>query len=187
MDHTWWDDYGSIVWCVLTIKSSPWWVCRRRKKIGGMIMDHDQGSRLVWCILTIKSSPCWWVCRRRKKTIGGIITKDHDWYDVFWPSNHLFVDEYAGEEEKQLVGSSPRITIGMMCMEVSGGLRSSPRPVCQSPSRQITLDRPHQQCCMIMRIMIIMLLMISISTSTPSPLPSSSLVLQVITREHERW
>ena len=83
MDHTWWDDYGSLVWCVLTIKSSPWWVCRRRKKIGGMIMDHDQGSRLVWCILTIKSSPCWWVCRRRRKTIGGIITKDHDWYDVY--------------------------------------------------------------------------------------------------------
>ena len=153
MDHTWWDDYGSIVWCVLTIKSSPWWVCRRRKKIGGMIMDHDQGSRLVWCILTIKSSPCWWVCQRRRKTIGGIITKDHDWYDVY------------------------------------GGLRRSTlvTEACQSPSRQITLDRPHQQCCMIMRIMIIMLLMISISTSTPSPLPSSSLVLQVITREHERW
>ena len=80
-------------------------------------MDHilwdDYRSRLVWCVLTIKSSPYWWICRRRRKTIGGIITKDHDWYDVY------------------------------------GGLRRSTlvTEACQSQSRQITLDRPHQQCC----------------------------------------
>ena len=98
-------------------------------RIGLMCFDHQIISLLM----------------RRRKTIGGIITKDHDWYDVY------------------------------------GGLRRSAlvTEACQSPSRQITPDRPHQQCSMIMMIMI----MISLSTPTPSP---SSLALQVITREHER-